>query len=135
MNRLGKTFLIASTAVAMFVNFGCSPEKIPAYGDHVAKNKKRTAETQIELLDNALTNYRLDVGSYPDSLQALVENIADDEKWRGPYLQPASIPKDPWNNDFVYVSPGKDDREYEIVCCGPDGELGTKDDITNYTNE
>jgi general secretion pathway protein G len=47
------------------------------------------------------------------------------EKWReGGYLDPARIPKDPWNKDYAYISPGGESREYEITSYGADGEPG-----------
>ena len=32
--------------------------------------------------------------------------------------------KDPWRNDLIYRSPGTDNRPYEIVSLGADGQEG-----------
>ena len=34
------------------------------------------------------------------------------------------IPKDSWNNEFVYVSPGPDGAPYDLVSLGADGQEG-----------
>ena len=106
--------------------------------DHINKTKVQIAKTQIKMFDDALEQYRLDLGEYPESLEDLVKNKDNDnsEKWQGPYLKPASIPKDPWGHEYEYIKKiDENDREYEIICPGPDGNMGTKDDITNHDGE
>jgi len=88
------------------------------------------AKIQIESIETALKLYKLDSGSYPSTeqgLQALVERPASGNipaKWReGGYLEKGKLPKDPWGNDFVYLSPGVH-GEYDIVSYGADGVPG-----------
>lgn len=88
------------------------------------------AKIQIESIETALKLYKLDSGSYPSTeqgLQALVEQPASGNiptKWReGGYLEKGKLPKDPWGNDFVYLSPGVH-GEYDIVSYGADGVPG-----------
>ena len=76
----------------------------------------------IQLLDDAVWQYKLDVGTCPSSLQGLLENIDHAEKWDGPYLKPA-LPRDPWGNEFHYVFPGKH-GEFDIYSLGSDGKEG-----------
>jgi general secretion pathway protein G len=90
-----------------------------------------SAKLQIKALENALDGYKLDNGSYPTTDQGLDALIKKPEagripmKWRdGGYLKPARIPKDPWGFDYHYYSPGNENREYEIISYGPDGEPG-----------
>ena len=52
------------------------------------------AKRDIRILGSFLALYELDHGNYPDSLEALV----------GDYLD--QIVKDPWGNDFGYISDG-----------------------------
>ena len=33
-------------------------------------------------------------------------------------------PTDSWNNEFIYVSPGPDGRQYDIISYGADGQEG-----------
>jgi general secretion pathway protein G len=95
------------------------------------KAKLGVAKTQIRALESALDEYKLDNGFYPSTDQGLDALIKQPEsgripqKWReGGYLKPARIPKDPWGKDYVYISPGSEDREYEITSYGADGEPG-----------
>lgn len=88
------------------------------------------AKIQIESIETALKLYKLDNGSYPGTeqgLQALVEQPATGNiptKWReGGYLEKGKLPKDPWGNDFVYLSPGVH-GEHDIISYGADGVPG-----------
>ena len=82
------------------------------------------ALSQISSLEAALDTYRLDVGEYPDSLEGLRENISGRAVWNGPYLR-RSVPLDPWGNEYVYDSNG---REFTLSSYGPDGEQGGEGD-------
>ena len=92
--------------------------------------KQLKAQLQIESLETALKLYKLDSGMYPateQGLQALVEKPdtgAIPGKWReGGYLEKGRLPKDPWGNDFIYLSPGAH-GDYDIVSYGADGVPG-----------
>jgi general secretion pathway protein G len=82
------------------------------------------ALSQISSLEAALDTYRLDVGEYPDSLEGLRENISGRAVWNGPYLR-RGVPLDPWGNEYVYGSNG---REFTLSSYGPDGEQGGEGD-------
>jgi general secretion pathway protein G len=95
------------------------------------KARINTAKTQIRSLEEALDSFKLDNGFYPTTDQGLDALIKKPEtgriplKWReGGYLKPARIPKDPWSKDYVYISPGSEGREYEIISYGADNEPG-----------
>ena len=86
--------------------------------------QRDAAISQISSLQAALDMYRLDAGEYPDSLEGLVENDTGRASWNGPYLRGA-LPADPWGNDYVYDSGG---RDFTLISYGPDGEQGGEDD-------
>ena len=46
----------------------------------------------------------------------------------------SKISKDPWGNDYAIKCPGEQ-TEVDVISGGPDGEIGTEDDITNYQDE
>lgn len=92
--------------------------------------RQMKAKMTIESLETSLRLYKLDNGSYPTTeqgLQALIErpdtgNVP--KKWRdGGYLEKRKVPKDPWDNEYVYLSPGVN-GEYDIVSYGSDGIPG-----------
>jgi len=102
------------------------------------------AKIVIEGLETALKLYKLDNGMYPNTsqgLQALIEQPETEplpKKWRkGGYLEKGRLPKDPWENDFVYLSPGIHD-DYSIMSYGADGVPGGEDknmDINSWEIE
>jgi len=97
----------------------------PRYFDSVSKSKSKIAKAQIESLDKALDQYRLDVGSYPTAEQglgALNTQPSGVARWQGPYLKKA-LPADPWGNDYAYVlQPGA--LAIDIISYGADGKPG-----------
>jgi general secretion pathway protein G len=94
------------------------------------------ARAQITAFKSALNHYELDNGSYPsgnNGLQDLMARPRDLPNWRGPYLDDAALPKDPWGNDYVYVFPGRQNaNSYDLSSPGPDARAGTEDDIANW---
>lgn len=99
------------------------------------------ARMQIESMDTALKLYKLDNGNYPTTeqgLQALVKPPAVGglaKNWRqGGYLEKDKVPKDPWDRDFVYISPGAH-GDFDLSSLGADGEEGGEGknkDINNW---
>ena len=64
-----------------------------------------------------------------DALTAAFRKPAGDleEKWNGPYLKKRTIPKDPWNRDYHYVSPGENGL-YDLYSLGLDNAAGGEGD-------
>jgi general secretion pathway protein G len=99
------------------------------------------AKVQIKHIETGLKLYKLDSGIYPTTeqgLQALVEKPATGQipnNWRTEgYLESKSIPKDPWKNDYIYLSPSEH-GDYEICSLGADGVKGGEGknaDICNW---
>ena len=93
--------------------------------------KRLKARMQVEQLEQALKLYYLDNGEYPTTeqgLNALVEKPATEpvpKRWKeGGYLEKKKIPADPWDNPFVYISPGVHDKDFDLVSYGADKEEG-----------
>lgn len=104
----------------------------PLYFRHVRNAKISTAKTQIKLLEQSLMDLKLDTGSYPQSLDALTENVDQVEKWDGPYIKP-NVPKDPWGNDYVYVFPGEH-GDFDLSSYGGDGQPGGEGENADINN-
>ena len=102
------------------------------YMNYIKKSKIATAKTQIKLLDDALQQYKLDVGTYPSDLQGLMENIDQSEKWDGPYIKPR-VPLDPWGGEYQYIYPGEH-GEFDIYSFGADGQEGGEGEYADQTN-
>ena len=108
-----------------------APRLFPKLG----KGKQSAAKAQIELLGQALDQYKLDVGAYPttqEGLNALMTNPGAD-KWEGPYLK-KNVPLDPWGNPYNYQNPGSH-GEYDLYSLGRDnkpGGEGEDKDVTSW---
>ena len=100
------------------------------------------AKAQIKNFETALKLFKLDNGFYPSTeqgLEALIEKPTSGKiphKYReGGYLEQKTIPKDPWENPYLYISPGVY-GDFDLICYGADGiEGGEKEkdaDIQNW---
>jgi general secretion pathway protein G len=101
----------------------------PRYFDQLGKSNTKIARAQIESLEKALDQYRLDTNHYPSTdqgLQALNIKPINEEKWQGPYLKKA-VPNDPWGRPYIYKSPG-DHGELDLSSFGADGQPGGSDE-------
>jgi general secretion pathway protein G len=101
----------------------------PKLFSQVDKARVKTAQAQMKSLGDALTQYRLDIGSYPTAdqgLASLVRQPASVNGWNGPYLAKA-VPDDPWSHAYQYNVPGRD-AEAEVVSLGRDGKQGGSGD-------
>jgi general secretion pathway protein G len=97
----------------------------PRYFSQVGKSEIQVAKAQIESLEKALDQFRLDTRHYPNAeqgLDALVARPANEPNWSGPYLKKA-VPMDPWGRAYVYRVPGEK-SEFQIFSYGRDGKPG-----------
>lgn len=85
--------------------------------------KSDSARIQVEALGTGIDLYRLEVGSYPPTLEALVSKPGGEDKWNGPYLKKTVLPKDPWGRDYIYRYPGQH-GPYDLISLGADGAEG-----------
>jgi general secretion pathway protein G len=102
--------------------------------------KQVRAKMDIAALETSLKLYKLDSGIYPGTeqgLQALVqrpESGVIPKKWRqGGYLEKGKVPKDPWGNDYVYLSPGLK-GDFDIISYGADGVPGGENENKDINN-
>lgn len=99
------------------------------------------ARVQIKNIETALKLYKLDNGNYPATEQGLAAlvtkptvGIIPNSYKEGGYLESKKVPKDPWGNDYLYVSPGEH-GDYDLFSYGSDGDKGGEGknaDISNW---
>ncbi len=97
----------------------------PRYFSQIGKSEVQLAKAQIDALEKAIDQYRLDTRRYPTAeqgLEVLVTRPANEPGWSGPYLKKA-IPSDPWGQRYVYRHPGQK-SDYELLSYGRDGKPG-----------
>ena len=127
-NLDSKGFTLIELMVVMVIIGLLAATVVPKFFGQVDKAMQQDAQAQIELLGQALDLYRLEKHKYPTSDEGL-DAIKS-------YLK-KSIPKDPWGNDFIYESPGKEGRGYDLISYGADnaeGGEGTDLDIVSWKN-
>ena len=102
----------------------------PRLFGHTDEAKQTKARVQIENLSSALKMYKIDNDHYPSTEQGLEALVVEPQagnlprKWKkGGYMAKKQIPKDPWGNDYTYLSPGVYD-DFDITSFGADGVPG-----------
>jgi general secretion pathway protein G len=100
------------------------------------------ARQDIRAYETALNLYRMDNFRYPTTelgLESLVKQPNDPNirNWKqGGYID--GLKKDPWGNDYAFISPGTRGGEYDLYTLGADGQPGGEGpdaDIGNWSIE
>jgi len=108
----------------------------PKVEGHSQQARITAAKADIAALEVALEAFEIDNSRYPttqEGLRVLLERPGDASSWRGPYLK-RGIPKDPWGNEYIFESPGRQNENgYDLSSMGPDMRQGSEDDVTNWT--
>jgi general secretion pathway protein G len=90
----------------------------------------------LQAISTQLKLYEAMNGMLPSSEQglgALVSPPATEPKARAWRQLLDKVPVDPWQNQYVYVQPGKNNpRGFDLFSPGPDRKPGTDDDIGNW---
>lgn len=137
--RVGRAFTLIEILVVIVVIAILATLVAPSVFQHVGAAKDATAKSQIEMIGAALDSYRLHNGTYPTTAQgmaALWTRPTNDPvpNWRGPYLR-KQVPRDPWGNPYVYVSPGEvNPTGYDLVSLGADGKPGGEGESADITS-
>ena len=87
------------------------------------------AKADIRSIQSALALFKTDTGRFPstsEGLEALVNNPGIKGYNSDGYLD--AVPVDPWGNKYIYMSPGVHSKDYDLMSCGKDGEIGGVDD-------
>lgn len=107
----------------------------PRYFSQIGKSEVKAARAQIDALEKALDQYRIDVGHYPTTeqgLPALMAAPSGEGRWAGPYLRKA-VPDDPWGKPYQYRQPGEH-GDFDLFSYGPDGQPGGEGEAADVTN-
>jgi general secretion pathway protein G len=90
--------------------------------------KIQTATLDIKGFADGLRLFKLKHSRFPTTAEGLASLYAEG------YLE-GDPKKDPWSNDYVYISPGtKHPDSYDIICYGADGKPGGDKDDADISN-
>lgn len=115
---------------------------VPRVMDRPDQARTTKVQNDIRAMESALNLYRLDNFNYPTTeqgLRALVERPSGDaaRNWRaGGYID--RLQRDPWGNEYQYLRPGRDGRDFDLYSLGADGRpggTGANADIGNWNLE
>jgi general secretion pathway protein G len=108
----------------------------PRYFSQVGKSRVKAARAQIDSLDKALEQFRIDTGRLPsteEGLAALNSAPPGMTNWEGPYMKRA-VPPDPWGHPYVYVQPGTHQNDFDLESYGRDGQPGGTEEDADLGN-
>ncbi len=107
----------------------------PKYFMQIGKSEIKATRAQIDGLEKALEQYRIDTGHFPSTEQGLGALFAkpnNEAKWSGPYLKKAP-PADAWGQAYQYKSPGEH-GDFDLYSFGKDGRSGGSAENADITN-
>jgi len=131
----GRGFTLLELLVVMAIIGLLAAYVGPRYFSQVGKSEVKMAQAQIDSLEKALHQYRLDVGAYPateQGLGALITAPGNTPKWNGPYLS-KRLPDDPWGRPYQYKYPGTQ-GDFDLFSLGKDGQPGGSGEDADITN-
>lgn len=102
---------------------------VPRVMDRPDQARITKVQSDVRALESALNLYRLDNFNYPTTEQGLMALVAQPAGTNAPrnyrsggYID--RLQKDPWGNDYQYLRPGRDGRDYDLYSLGADGRPG-----------
>jgi general secretion pathway protein G len=125
--KMKKGFTLVELMIVVVILGILATIVVPRFLGREEEARRTAAKVQIKNFESALAMFKLDNGFYPATEQGLMALVEEPTTGRIPpnwkQCLPR-IPKDLWGNDYVYICPGMDGRDYDIISFGQDGEEG-----------
>lgn len=133
-------FTLIEIMVVIVILAGLAALVVPKMMGRADDAKITDTKVQIKNIETALKLYKLDSGVYPTTEQGLAAlvtkpaaGVIPKNYKEGGYLDGKKVPKDPWLNDYIYVSPGEH-GDYDLSSFGADGVKGGEGNNADITN-
>ena len=131
--RRQRGFTILEIVIVFILLAGLMSFIGPKIFEQMGRAKSQEARIRIQQLAGQIEMYKLEVGRYPENLQALLKAPAGTEdKWNGPYAKEPDL-KDAWGNDYRYTVPGES-KPFDLVSLGADGRPGGEGENRDVSN-
>jgi len=137
ITRRQRGFTLLELMVVMFILVLLAGVVTVVVTKDIEQARHAKAIADIDTLKNGVNKYFLDNNAYPPTLDALRAKPSGEDlaNWNGPYIE-KPVPKDPWNREYGYQTPGeKNPDAFDLFCLGRDGKEGgekTDADINNW---
>lgn len=89
---------------------------------HMLKSRQNVARVEISTLCQALESFHSEKGRYPGNDEGLQALLGTQEEPDG-FIAGTELGRDPWGNDYDYISPAPE-TPYLVICYGADGREG-----------
>jgi general secretion pathway protein G len=92
--------------------------------------KVDTAGVQMKNIAEALELYKIKYNRYPNTAEG-IQALVSPPGGKKPLME--TVPKDPWDADYIFVSPGQHNpSKFDLQSKGPDGIADSEDDVKNW---
>lgn len=117
-------FTLAEIMVVILIIGLLATFVVPALFSKVDKAKVTTAKQHMTTIKDAVINYKLNNGSWPDNLEQLTESDS-----RG-NAELNSVPKDPWKGEYALEIV---DNKPVVWCYGADQQQGGQEQDADFS--
>ncbi|KKO48498.1 general secretion pathway protein GspG [Arsukibacterium sp. MJ3] len=136
LRQIQKGFTLLEVMVVIVILGIIASMVVPNLMGNQEQAARQKTVVDIQQLESALDMYRLRNGFYPTTEQTMQALVTAPTTQPAPRSFPEGgfvrrLPKDPWNEDYILVSPGQLGR-IDVYSKGPDRVAGTEDDIGNW---
>jgi len=119
-NRNKKAFTLMELMVVIIILGLLASFVLPSLTGKSDEAKEKITCIQMKNIAQAVKMYKVDNSAYPSTSEGL--NILVEKK----YFEDGKLPKDSWNNSFVYTS---SEDGFELISFGENKSEGGDDDI------
>ena len=100
---------------------------------YLASSRINATKMEISQIVSAMDNFNALKSRYPTVDEGVSVLAESTDEFPGGLLK--GNVNDPWGNSYEYVIPGSGGEPFDIISSGPDGRIGTSDDIASYDLE